>query len=76
MSDIFISYSSKDRERIQPLVRTLEHLGFSVWWDRMIPMGKAFDDVIVVMVGPPDPPVPLLAAVILPFESTVKLVFV
>ncbi len=46
MSDIFISYKSEDRERIQTLVRALAQKGWSVWWDRTIPPGRTFDEVI------------------------------
>ena len=46
MSDIFISYASEDRERIQPLVRALEQAGWSVFWDRTIPAGKTWREVI------------------------------
>lgn len=46
MSDIFISYASADKERIQPIVQTLERKGWSVWWDRKIPPGKTFDEAI------------------------------
>ncbi len=46
MSDIFISYARKDRARAQVVARTLEHHGYSVWWDRNIPPGKTFDEVI------------------------------
>ena len=46
MSDIFISYASEDRDRVQPLARALERKGWSVWWDRRIPVGRSFDEVI------------------------------
>jgi hypothetical protein len=46
MSDIFISYASEDKGRVQALARALERKGWSVWWDRRIPAGKSFDDVI------------------------------
>jgi hypothetical protein len=46
MSDIFISYASEDRERAKVLAQTLEGEGWSVWWDRLIPFGRPFDDVI------------------------------
>jgi len=46
MSDIFISYSNEDKERVRPLVRLLEEQGWTVWWDRKIPPGKTFAQVI------------------------------
>ena len=46
MSEIFLSYASKDVERIQPIVSALERKGWNVWWDRKIPPGRTFDDVI------------------------------
>jgi hypothetical protein len=46
MSDIFISYASEDRSRAEPIAKALEEQGWSVWWDRTIPPGKTFDQVI------------------------------
>ncbi|MCZ6870746.1 MAG: AAA family ATPase, partial [Gammaproteobacteria bacterium] len=43
MSDVFVSYASEDRERVKPLVEALEEVGWSVWWDRQIGAGTAFD---------------------------------
>ena len=40
MTDIFISYASKDRERLRPLRDALEARGWSVFWDQQIPVGK------------------------------------
>jgi hypothetical protein len=37
MPDIFVSYKSDDRERVEPLVDALRRSGLSVWWDRDIP---------------------------------------
>ena len=33
MTDIFISYSRADRQRISQLAAALEAHGYSVWWD-------------------------------------------
>jgi hypothetical protein len=46
MSDIFISYASEDRERAGALAKELADRGWSVWWDREIPLGRDYDDVI------------------------------
>lgn len=46
MSDIFISYASADRERARLLAEALSRRGYSVWWDRTIPPGRVFDEVI------------------------------
>lgn len=47
MYDIFLSYSTKDRERLIPLVEALESCGWSVFWDhRSVPIGKDWHDVI------------------------------
>jgi len=46
MNDIFVSYASKDRPWVLRLVRALERHGWSVWWDRAIPPGKTFAQVI------------------------------
>ena len=46
MADIFISYSNEDRERAGRLASVLESCGWSVWWDRKIIAGQAFDEAI------------------------------
>jgi formylglycine-generating enzyme required for sulfatase activity len=46
MDEIFISYKSEDRARILPLVEALERQGWPVWWDRKIPPGRRFAEVI------------------------------
>jgi TIR domain/PDZ domain len=46
MADLFISYASEDRERARALAEMLAARGWSVWWDREIPLGQSFDEVI------------------------------
>jgi hypothetical protein len=46
VSDIFISYASADRERAKLFAEVLAEQGWSVWWDRAIPPGRQFDEVI------------------------------
>ena len=46
MSDIFISYATADREHARRLAHALAGLGWSVWWDRDIMTGQAYDQVI------------------------------
>lgn len=51
MADIFVSYAREDRSVAADLAKALEQCGWSVWWDRIIPPGKTFDDVIVEELG-------------------------
>ena len=46
MADIFISYARADRPRAETLAAALHQTGWSVWWDREIPPGRSFDEVI------------------------------
>jgi uncharacterized protein (TIGR02145 family) len=48
---IFISYSHHDIEKAKELSRALESSGLTVWWDRNIPSGRTFDDVIEEALG-------------------------
>ncbi|WP_374478044.1 toll/interleukin-1 receptor domain-containing protein [Zoogloea sp.] len=43
MEDIFISYASEDRERARLFAEAFAARGWSVWWDRHIVPGEAFD---------------------------------
>lgn len=46
MSDIFISYSHRDSERVQQLVDLLRERGWTVWYDERILVGTEFDKEI------------------------------
>ena len=46
MTDIFISYASDDRQKVETLAKELEEQGWSVFWDRRILAGKTFSQVI------------------------------
>lgn len=46
MSDIFISYAREDREKAKAIAEVFSQQGWSVWWDRSIPPGRSFDQVI------------------------------
>jgi hypothetical protein len=46
MAQVFISYASVDRERIEPLVKALTAGGHQVWWDRDVAQGQNFGVVI------------------------------
>jgi hypothetical protein len=44
--DVFISYAAEDRDRAREFADYLEARGWSVWWGRKIPIGRAFDEEI------------------------------
>src|SRR6266850_582351 len=46
MADVFISYARADQESAKRLAGVIESRGWTVWWDRRIPAGKAYEDVI------------------------------
>lgn len=41
-----MSYASEDRDRIMPVVRALEATGWSIFWDRTIPVGETWQRII------------------------------
>lgn len=43
MHQIFLSYSHQDRERVRPFVSLFETQRWSVWWDRKIVPGQAWE---------------------------------
>ena len=51
MADIFVSYASADRAKAEELARILIAKGWSVFWDRDIPAGRRFHDVIESELG-------------------------
>jgi hypothetical protein len=51
MADIFLSYKREDQKLAKDLAQQLISHGWSVWWDRNIPAGKAFDEVIEEELG-------------------------
>ncbi len=46
MADIFLSYAREDRDWAKAFAEALSRTGWSVWWDKIIPPGKTFDEVI------------------------------
>ena len=46
MADIFLSYSGKDRARIEAIASALGEFGISVWYDARLQSGSSFDEVI------------------------------
>ena len=43
MTDVFFSYSSKDRDRVRPFHEALTALDFQVFWDQEVPAGTDWD---------------------------------
>jgi RNAse (barnase) inhibitor barstar len=46
MADIFLSYSSKDRDRAAALAQALIQSGLTVFWDRKIPAGQNYHEYL------------------------------
>lgn len=51
MADIFISYSTEDREQARLLAAFLQADGYSVWWDTSLLSGDNFRKVIMTELG-------------------------
>src|SRR5262245_54822928 len=46
VTDIFLSYAEEDREIARKISKLFEAEGWSVWWDRKIPIGKTWRNVL------------------------------
>lgn len=46
MTDIFLSYTEKDRKQARRVAAILESVGWTVWWDRRIPAGETWRSVL------------------------------
>ena len=46
MADIFLSYAKEDREVARRLSRRLIQAGWTVWWDRRIPAGRTWRQML------------------------------
>jgi len=46
MADIFLSYTEKDRDEARRIAAVLESVGWTVWWDRRIPAGDTWRNVL------------------------------
>jgi hypothetical protein len=51
VADIFISYSSKDRDKVEKLAAFLENEGWTVWFDRNLTVGGAYTDQQMKQLG-------------------------
>jgi hypothetical protein len=46
MADIFLSYATKDRDRVRPIAEAFISLGYRIFWDTQIKPGERWDAVI------------------------------
>ena len=46
LADIFVSYDREDSDRVAELITAFKRQGWSVFWDRQIPAGQNWDDVL------------------------------
>lgn len=51
MIDVFLSYSHKDREIAERIVKAVEEQGWSVWWDQRLLAGRPFEKDIREALG-------------------------
>jgi TIR domain len=51
VADVFLSYSHQDRDKARQIAEALTTEKFSVWWDREIPTGRDYQEVIEKEIG-------------------------
>src|SRR5262249_44496483 len=51
MADIFLSYSSKDRDGVRPVRDALAAMGYEVFWDQEVPTGVDWNSWIMNHLG-------------------------
>jgi hypothetical protein len=51
MTDIFLSYTERDRDTARRVAEVLGAAGWSVWWDRRIPAGETWRSVLEHALG-------------------------
>lgn len=51
VTDIFLSYSSKDRERVRPIRDALADAGYEIFWDQELPAGANWNRWIKERLG-------------------------
>ncbi len=50
MTDVFISYSRTDKERVAQLAGAIEAEGYAVWWDAELPPHMSYGEVITAKI--------------------------
>jgi len=55
MADFFLSDNEKDRDTIRRLAGTVKSVGLSVWWDRHIPAGGTWRQLLESELRRPHP---------------------
>ena len=46
MTEVFISYTKEDVDRVRLIAEALAQAGYEVWWDHRIPPGRTYREVI------------------------------
>ncbi|MEQ1725093.1 MAG: toll/interleukin-1 receptor domain-containing protein [Sphingopyxis sp.] len=51
MSDVFISYSREDIEKVKQIAAAVQGEGYDLWWDKDLPPHRSYGDVIQEKIG-------------------------